>query len=128
MPFVTGFARLIVGIIVMFAVQFALSRLWGMGGVSWGPDALPVTPVPQFAALSTTAAALFFGAAAIIIASGRRASIPFHLFWLIGVAIDGYVMGFVETSLPLWFRVTFVGLIPLSSFLALLLLGARSRV
>ncbi|MEO1043142.1 MAG: hypothetical protein AAFX52_12720 [Pseudomonadota bacterium] len=127
MPFVTGFVRLLAGIIVMFAVQIVLSRLWGMGGVTWGPDALPVTPVPQFAALSTTAAAIFSGAAAVIFASGRRASIPFHLFWLIGVAVDGYVMGLVETSLPLWFRVAFVGLIPLSSFLALSLLTARAR-
>lgn len=127
MPLVKGLGRLLAGIIVMFAVQIVLSRLWGMGGVAWGPHALPVTPVPQFAALSTTAAAIFFGAAAVVLASGRRASAAFHLFWMIGVAIDSFVMAFVETSLPLWFRVTFVGLIPLSSFLAFLLLRARER-
>ncbi len=105
------------GVLSMFAVQFLVTRFWGIVGISWGPGNLPATFAQQVAALSTTFLAMCAGAAPIARFAGRAAWPTIGVFIAVGVLIDGYFMFVKVEGLALWFRIAFVSVIPLASVL-----------
>jgi len=98
----------------MFLVQLSVIRVWGLMGVTWGPDNLPLQGSQQFAALLTSLLAIASGAALIAWIARQDARKLLILFGLIGVAFDGYIMFVKIEGLPAWFRVTFVVVVPIA--------------
>ncbi len=109
----------VVGTIALFAVQIAQTRVWSLADVTWGPGNLPLSSIPQVAALMTVFGAVFAGSLVAAVISGRDKWLVLTVMCLVGVFIDGYFM-FVDVgdALPLWFRLSFVTLIPIATVIA----------
>lgn len=109
----------IVGVAALFAVQFSVTKIWSIQGITWGPENLPLVAIQQFASLMTLFTAIFGGSLVAAIVSSRDRWSVLAAMCLVGIAIDGFFM-FVRIgeALPLWYRVTFVSLIPVATVLA----------
>ncbi len=109
----------IAGIVALFAVQIAVTKIWSLLGVAWGPENLPLVGIQQLAALTTLFAAVLGGSLLAAIVGGRDKWRVLVAMGLLGIAIDGYFMFLIiGEALPLWFRVTFVTLIPTATVIA----------
>lgn len=106
----------VLAILSVFVVQYGITRVWNIFGVSWGPANLPLELVQQLAMLSTTfVAGLFAPIVAIVLC--RR--IPWGVIFSIcafGLAMDFYAALIPLADLPLWFRVAFVLSVPLQVY------------
>ncbi len=109
----------IVGVAALFAVQFSVTKIWSIQGITWGPENLPLAAIQQVASLTTLFTAILGGSLVAAIVSGRDRWSVLTAMCLVGIAIDGYFM-FVRIgeALPLWYRVTFVSLIPAATVVA----------
>lgn len=109
----------IAGVVAMFAVQISVTKIWSIQGTAWGPENLPLQAIQQFASLSTLFTAILGGSLVAAFVSGRDRWSVLAAMGLVGVGIDGYFM-FVKIgeALPLWYRVTFVSLIPVATVIA----------
>ena len=56
------------------------------------------------------------GIGVLALIAGRDALTVLIIMCLIGMAIDGFFMAALGESLPIWFRVAFVGAIPVGTF------------
>ena len=114
-----GVFAFIFGVISLFGAQIGTSRLWGLFGVTWGRDNLPTTPEQELGALSTLFVAVFVGSLVAAMICKRDTWRVLMVMCLVGVLVDGYAM-FVtlQDALPLSFRLTFVGIIPVATILA----------
>ena len=117
-----GIFAFVVGVICLFVTQISLTRLWAALGVPWGREDLPILLLQQVGVLSTLFAAIMVGSFVAAVLAKRDAWRVLLVMCLVGVAIDGYAM-FIElrSALPLWFRLAFVGTIPIATALAGLL-------
>ncbi len=112
----------LVGVVVLFATQIALTKTWRVFGVQWGRENLPTLPIQQIAALSTVFVAVFVGSFIAAYLSKRDALKVLAVMCFLGMAFDAYAMFVIlNDALPLWFRAGFVGQIPLATVLAGLL-------
>lgn len=109
----------ITGVMALFAVQFSVAKIWSMQGITWGPDNLPLLANQQVGALSTLFTAILGGSLVAAVIGARDKWSVLAAMGVVGVVIDGYFM-FVRIgeALPLWFRATFVSLIPVATVIA----------
>ena len=114
------------GALLVFAVQIPVTRLWGLLGISWSRENLPLAADQQIAALLTLFLAILCSTLGAALAAGRLAIAALSILVLIGVSIDGYAM-FVKLAgaLPLWFRAAFVLQIPLATVCGWFLIRKR---
>ncbi len=120
------FAGVIVGVVLVFAVQIPVTRLWGLAGVHWSAANLPLAASQQFAALSTLFLAILGSTIGAALVARERAVAALLILVLLGMSIDGFAMFVrVGADLPLWFRIAFVGQIPLATLVGWALVRSR---
>ena len=115
---------ILLGIISVFIFQFLLTKLWYIGGVSWGPNKLPFELDQQIGMLSSAFIAGIIGPCIAVMVARKKAWIIIISFLLIGLSIDIYAAIFPLKPVALWFRFAWV----LSVFLQVYLgvqLGGR---
>lgn len=115
-----------VGVVLVFAVQIPVTKLWGIAGIRWSGTDLPLVPGQQFAALFTLFLAVFISTVGAVWAAGDQAALALFILIAIGVGIDGFVMfAVIGKALPLWFRITFVAQIPLATLAGWMAIRSR---
>ena len=113
--YVIGF---IIGLIAVFVVQFALTKIWSLAGVKWGPQNLPVENIQKIGMLSSTFISGLIGPFIALVICKNSKWIIIGIFFLIAMSIDLYAVLNPLKELKLWFKIIFVILIPLQLFLA----------
>lgn len=113
--YVIGF---IIGLISVFVVQFALTKIWSLTGVKWGPQNLPVENIQKIGMLSSTFISGLIGPFISLVICRNSKWIIIGIFFLIAMSIDLYAVLNPLKEFELWFKVTFVILIPLQLLLA----------
>lgn len=121
-----GPAAFVLGVVLVFAVQIPLTRVWGALGVTWSAVEPPLNASQQFAALSTLFSSILVSTVGAALVARRRAVSVVAVLALLGILIDGYAMFVILAErAPLWFRVAFVGQIPLATYVGWLLVRRR---
>lgn len=112
-------AAFVAGVLALFAVQILVTKAWSLAGITWGSTNLPQSAIQQIASLTTLFTAILFGSLLAAILSSKDRWLVLAAMCLVGVTIDGYFM-FVKIGedLPVWYRVTFVTLIPVATVIA----------
>lgn len=113
--YVIGF---IIGLISVFVIQFALTETWSLAGVTWGPKNLPIENIQKIGMLSSTFISGLIGPFISLVICKNSKWIIIGIFFLIAMSIDLYAVLKPLKELELWFKITFVILIPLQLFLA----------
>ena len=114
--YVIGF---IIGLITVFAVQFALIKVWSLAGVEWGPENLPIENIQKAGVLSSTFISGLIGPLISLLICKNSKWIIIGLFFLIAMSIDLYAVLSPLKELELWFKIIFITLIPIQLFLAI---------
>lgn len=116
--FGVGLLAWLVGVACLFLIQYLVTKIWNLAGVTWGRNDLPIEALQQIATLSTSLIAVFSGSTIAALIAGRDALIVLVVMCLIGMAIDGYFMLMLGNELPILFRAAFVGAIPVGTLIA----------
>ncbi|WP_350289768.1 hypothetical protein [uncultured Croceitalea sp.] len=114
--YIIGF---IIGLISVFAIQFALTEVWSLAGVTWGPKNLPIENIQKIAMLSSTFISGLIGPFIALVICKNSKWIIIGIFFVIAMSIDLYAVLNPLKELELWFRIIFVILIPIQLLLAL---------
>ncbi|WP_190808800.1 hypothetical protein [Flagellimonas sp. S3867] len=114
--YIIGF---IIGFISVFVIQFALTKIWSLAGVEWGPENLPVENIQKMAVLSSTFISGLIGPFISLLICKNSKWIIIGLFFLIAMSIDLYAVLNPLKELELWFKLVFVILIPIQLLLAI---------
>jgi len=122
--YVIGF---IIGLIAVFVVQFALTKIWSLAGVKWGPQNLPVENIQKIGMLFSTFISGLIGPFIALVICKNSKWIIIGIFFLIAMSIDLYAVLNPLKELDLWFKIIFVILIPLQLFLAVKLFDSFKK-
>ena len=114
--YIIGF---IIGLISVFAIQFALTEIWSLAGVTWGPKNLPIENIQKLAMLSSTFISGLIGPFIALVICKNSKWIIIGIFFVIAMSIDFYAVLNPLKELELWFKIIFVILIPIQLLLAL---------
>lgn len=115
---------IIVGLFLVFVVQMAITKLWNLAGIYWGPNSLPFETIQQIGMLSSAFIAGVVGPAISVIIARKKALAIVLIFLLVGLSIDVYASLVPLKPVATWFRIAWVLSVPIQVYFGIIL-GAR---